>query len=236
MLCTCISMYTYYRFLLQLCPLPHGPTHTRSPRRHRGYVNLVPTTTSENPLDTTTPTNAPHLPTSDSSRYIDQHSPCLPEQINPDFHDFPANGHFSGPPSNMSCASTGSQPGSAPAYDPNLQCHGCSKQFREGEIQVFRQHSATCEKLRALRHHSPPTTDDYYCSEVIDPEEQDPDPNLTCVGCRTGFRERQIQEYRKHCRTCPKFINRVRSKSQHSGSGDRKDRDDDSRDRSNTLV
>lgn len=38
---------------------------------------------------------------------------------------------------------------SAP-YDPNLECPTCKKKFRIGQIQLFRQHAATCNNKRAF--------------------------------------------------------------------------------------
>ena len=189
-----------------MCPLPHGLHPGRSSRDH-GYINIslapIPVTTSSDNL--LTPMNAPHLPTSASTRQFDRHSPCPADPVANDFHDFPANGHFSGLSSTMSNASTTSQPGSAPAFDPNLKCHGCDRQFREGEIQVFRRHSETCEKLQPLLRHPSPTVDETGYHEEVNTAEQEMDPNLTCIGCGMGFREREIQKFSRHCRSCPSY-------------------------------
>ena len=189
----------------------------RPPRPAHVYVNLtpsvptVPTTlpvVTASPLDLLTPINAPHLPTSDSSRHFDRHSSSLTEH-DPDFHNFPCNG---GPPSNMSSASSASQPLSAPAYDPNLKCRGCEKQFREGEIQLYKKHSSQCEKLQLLLRHPP----EDHTSEEFESGDQNLDPNLTCIGCEKVFGEREIQEFRKHCSTCSLFQEKIRSRTQSS--------------------
>ena len=233
---TCIVLFF---IATQLCPLPHGLTQMKPPQRKEPpYVNLPltlspPTTLpSRTRLDMHTPTNAPHPPMSDNSRFIDRHSPSLHEPMHADFHDFPANGHFSGL-SNMSSASTGSQPGSAPAFDPNLKCQGCERKFREGEIQAFKRHSSACEKWQQQLQQAAMEETEYF-----KPEEQEIDPNLTCIGCRVGFRQRQIQDYKRHCQSCSKFQNRLRSKSH---SNDRRQRDESQaetvkRDRSHTCT
>lgn len=133
----------------------------------------------------------------------------------------------------MSYPSSGSQSGSAPALDPNLKCTGCGIQFREGEIQEFKRHSFACDKVKSrLRQGSP---DDGAYREDFHTAEQKFDPNLTCIGCGKGFKETQIQEFRKHCRSCPLFTERLRAQSESrtqrdSGSGN----DGDPRSRSHS--
>ena len=186
-----------------MCPLPHGLSPGRS--RDQSYVNIsftpIPVTSSSSSDSFLTPINAPHPPVLASTRQFDRHSPYPSDTVANDFHDFPGNGHFSGLSSTMSNASTTSGPGSAPTFDPNLKCHGCKRQFREGEIQAFRRHSVSCEKLQ------PPTVDEpgYQVAQVVNTVEQEMDPNLKCIGCGMGYREKEIQEYSKHCRSCPLY-------------------------------
>ena len=195
---------------VQVCPPTHGLNPgVRSPRDHE-YVNIsfttpIPVTTSSSSADNfLTPINAPHPPTPASTRQFDRHSPCPTDPVATDFHDFPGNGHFSGLSSTMSNASTASGPGSAPAFDPNLKCKGCERQFREGEIQAFKRHSVGCEKLQPHLRHPSPTVEDDVVEEGYTAE-QEMDPNLTCIGCGAGFREREIQKFRKHCRSCQPY-------------------------------
>ena len=153
--------------------------------------------------------NAPHLPTSDSSRFFDQQSPGLTERLDTDYHLFPGNGHFTGLSSNMSSASTGSQPGSVP-LDPNLKCWWCRKQFWEFEMQEFRRHASTCKKLQSQLYHVSPKADETGYHDHFHTEEQKFDSNLTCIGCGQGFKETQI---RKHCGSCPMFKEKLRCRS-----------------------
>ena len=210
--CSLTGLHNLIIFL-QVCPLPGGYLKTNIPKREPNYVNLHPNTSPRNHPDVATPViNAPHPPRSDSSRFFDQQSPGLTEQLDTDYHLFPSNGHFSGLSSNMSSASTSSQPGSVP-FDPNLKCRGCGKQFREFEIQEFRRHASTCEKLRSQLHRASPEADETAYREDFRTEEQKFDPNLTCIGCGQGFKETQIQEFRKHCGSCPMFKEKIRLRS-----------------------
>ena len=199
----------------------------------------VPTTlptvsTSVSQLEVVTPINPPHLPPSDNTRYFGPQSP-LTEHLDADFHDFRGNGNFSGLSSNMSSASAASQPGSVPALDPFLKCQGCEKQFREGEIQLYKQHTSSCDKLRLLRHPSPSDDETVY-REQINTAEQELDPNLTCIGCGRVFRERQIQDFRRHCRLCSMFQESLRSRAQSSPGSKcgAEDHETEPRSRSNT--
>lgn len=135
----------------------------------------------------------------------------------------------------MSSTSTTSQPGSGPALDPNLKCRGCEKQFRDGEIQLYKQHSSKCDKLKLLERHVSPVDDDIMYHEDINTEEQELDPNLTCIGCRMVFRERQIQEYKRHCNSCSIFQER-RNRTQSSPGSKTMADNTDSRNRSNTET
>ena len=114
----------------------------------------------------------------------------------------------------MSYPSSGSQPGSAPALDPNLKCTGCGVQFREGEIQEFKRHSSACDKVKSQRLQYTSPDDDGGYREDFHTAEQKYDPNLTCIGCNKGFKETQIQEFSKHCRSCQLFTERVRAQSE----------------------
>lgn len=220
---------------MQTCPLPHGnkPLLKKDPHVNLPLTLSPPTTMAPTTrFDMSTPTNAHYPPSSDNSRYIHA-DPSLQEPIHADFHDFHANGQFSGL-SHMSSASTGSQPGSTPAFDPNLKCHGCDRQFREGEIQVFRRHSSTCEKLQQLLRQ-------VSLEEVEYPEEEEEefDPNLTCIGCGQAFRQRQIQNYKKHTQSCSMYQTRLRSKSESNDrkkEGDEISADTGERNRSNTCT
>ena len=223
-------MHTLLCIFLQVCPLTGGHLKANIPKREPNYVNLHPNTSPRTHADVSTPIiNAPHPPTSDSSRFFDQQSPGLTERLDPDYHLFPGNGHFSGLSSNMSSASTGSQPGSVP-LDPNLKCRGCGKQFREFEIQEFRRHASTCEKLQSQLRHMSPEADETGYHEDFHTEEQKFDPNLTCIGCGQGFKETQIQAFRKHCGSCPMFKEKLRrrSRSEPNTTGKEMESDEES--------
>ena len=209
-----------------MCPLP-GPSTTNSSKREHTYVNHTPsksTDSSSNPVDDSTPVNAPLLlPGTASYRVVDLHASSMVEQPRrQDFKTFAGNGRFSGPSSNFSSGSTGSQTLSgpfSPSLDPNLVCPGCQMQFREGEIQEFRKHTDACDKAKSLRQQHKSSTDETGYRENFNTAMQKLDPNLTCIGCDKGFKEAQIQQYREHCRSCPKYVERLRSPSEGAIKG-----------------
>lgn len=118
------------------------------------------------------------------------------------------NGYLSG----LSDISTGpASIGSHSPLDPNLKCPHCGMQFREGEIQKYRQHTFKCAPKTPERKN--PSIDDYDYPESIQTAEQPVDPNLTCLGCEQRFGSLQIQKFREHCNSCDLFKQRKWKKS-----------------------
>ena len=71
-----------------------------------------------------------------------------------------------------------------------------------------------CDKANSqrLRHASP--DDDGSYQEDFHTAEKEYDPNLTCLGCNKGFKETEIQEFRKHCFSCQLFTERVNAQAE----------------------
>ena len=120
-----------------------------------------------------------------------------------DFSTFAGNGHNL---SGFSDTSTGlSSMGSHSPIDPNLKCIYCGMQFREGEIQKFRQHTEKCKPQSSSGRSYEVEEYDHFETSRVQTAEQPPDSNLTCLGCKKVFGSMQIQKFAKHCKTCDLF-------------------------------
>ena len=70
---------------------------------------------------------------------------------------------------------------------------------------MFRRHSESCDKTSLVGHGSPVAGEIGSYPEELGSAELELDPNLTCIGCGAGFKERQIQIFRRHCSSCPLY-------------------------------
>ena len=108
----------------------------------------------------------------------------------------------------MSYPSSGSQPGSAPALDPNLKCNGCGVQCCKGEIQEFKQHSSEV-KSQCLQHALVGYREDFRTAE------QKYDPNLTLIGCNKTHKFRCFASTAGHV-NCSQNVSELNQKVVHT--------------------
>lgn len=192
--------------------LVHNLLNSQSsvPKQEEYVVRFHPTSdsTTTTPVNTSTPTSASHPPQTLPATPTRWGGATSPSQQHGD-PTVAGNGFSSG----LSETSTG--PASISSHsplDPNLKCPHCGMQFREGEIQKYRQHTSKCAPATSPVN-KPHSIEDYDYGDNVKTAEQPVDPNLTCLGCQQTFGSLQIQQFSKHCKSCDMFRQKKWKKS-----------------------